>query len=124
MNKAAQQLAHKRWAKIPKEHRSAHVPRTGGRPCLYPYKSHRFSAKGIMFTATPPENEGTSPTFTRSTGQTTLSVYHWNIYLARLKPMALPRVAAGKSPMIGIFARKGERRHLQEHPKSGPIFEL
>jgi hypothetical protein len=45
-NKAAQSLARKRWAKIPKKKRSELVPRTGGRPREYPkcprYAAHRF----------------------------------------------------------------------------------
>jgi hypothetical protein len=44
--KAASDMAHKRWNKIPKKLRSAMVPRNGGRPRKYPqcvrYKAHRF----------------------------------------------------------------------------------
>jgi hypothetical protein len=52
-NKAAADLARRRWKGIPKKQRSAMVPRNGGRPRTYPpcpkYGSHRFAvhADGI-----------------------------------------------------------------------------
>jgi len=46
INVHASKLAHHRWSKVPKDQRASHVPRSGGRPRIYPkcrrYKSHRF----------------------------------------------------------------------------------
>lgn len=48
-NKAAAELARKRWAKIPKDERAQHMPK-GGRTRRYPkcprYGSHRFNPEG------------------------------------------------------------------------------
>src|SRR5579872_5334091 len=45
----AAKLAKQRWSKVPQNQRAKHVPRSGGRPRIYPkcptYGSHRFSPR-------------------------------------------------------------------------------
>lgn len=67
VNKHASALIHLRWAKMSPEERSAAVPRTGRRPCIYPpctrKKYHRWKNGICRFCgmlretapATPPE---------------------------------------------------------------------